>query len=91
MVKGPQQAIDAPEYNIRGAYYIPLISVCNAYGAEWRWDPVSKIIDLSKNNSNLRFRVGEYRVYANGAIITQERPVLFKDGAVCVPEDFLKD
>jgi N-acetylmuramoyl-L-alanine amidase len=90
MIRGPQGTVDAPEYDIRGTGYIPLISVCSAYGARWDWDPVAKIVNISSGGSSLRFRVGEYRVYANGAISTQERPVAFWDGIVCVPENFLK-
>lgn len=90
IIKGTDRTLDAPAYKIRGVEYLPLTLVCDAHGINWDWDPVSEIVELDKGSVKLRLRVGEYKIYANGMVIVEERPVIFHKGAVCVPSDFLK-
>lgn len=90
MIKGTEKTVEAPAYKIKGAEYLPLTLVCDAYGISPQWDPVSKIVELKKGPTKARFRVGEYRIYANGVISVEEKPVIFHKGAVCIPKDFLK-
>jgi len=90
IVNGPDKTLDAPSYWIRGAEYLPLVFICDAYGVQWEWDPASRVVDLSKGGSKMRFSVDGYKVYVNGSLSVQERPVLMYKGAVCVPSDFLR-
>lgn len=90
LIKGPQKTLEAPAYQIRGVEYLPLTFICDAYGIDWKWDSSSMIVDLNKGNAAVRLRVGEYKVYTNGIISVEERPVVFYKGAVYIPVDFLK-
>ena len=89
-IRGPEKALDSPAYKIRGTDYLPLVLICDAYGIDWKWDPASRMVDLSKGNSIVRLRVGEYKVYTNGALSLQERLVILYNGAVCIPSEFLR-
>ena len=89
-IKGPEKTLEAPVYRIRGADYLPLPLVCDAYGLKWEWDPASMTAALSKGSASMRLRVGEYKIAVNGILNVQERPVVLHKGAVCVPSDFLK-
>ena len=90
VINGTNKTLDAPAYRIRGTEYLPLTLICDAYGIDWKWDSASRTVELNKGNSRIRLTVDEYRVYANGEINQQERPVIFYKGAVCVPLDFLR-
>ncbi len=90
VVKGPDKTLDVPAYRIRGTEYLPLTLICDAYEIDWKWDATLKTVELSKGAARLRLTVDEYRVYVNGGISVQERPVIFQKGAVCVPSDFLR-
>lgn len=89
-IRGPEKTLEAPAYKIRGTEYLPLVLICDAYGIDWKWDPASMTVDLSRGNTAARLRVGEYKVYVNGALSVQERPVVLHKGAVCIPSDFLR-
>jgi len=89
-VKGPVKTLDVPAYRVRGARYLPLILVCDAYGIDWTWDPVLKSASLKNGKREVRLIVGEYKAYTNGIIDVQERPVVFHKGVVCIPSGFLK-
>lgn len=90
LIKGPEKTLEAPAYRIRGTDYLPLTVICDAYGIDWKWDPALMTVDLNRGSAAVRLRVGEYKVYANGAINVQERPVVLHKGAVCIPSDFLR-
>lgn len=90
VIKGADKELVSPSYRIRGTEYLPLTLICDAYGIDWKWDPISRTVELNRGNTNLRLRVNEYKVYANGVINVQEKPVVFYNGAVCVPSNFLK-
>lgn len=90
IIRGADKTLDSPAYRVRGTDYLPLSLICDAYGAQWQWDSVSRTAELTRGASTLRLQVGEYRVCANGSVSTQEKPVIFYNGAVCVPSDFLR-
>jgi N-acetylmuramoyl-L-alanine amidase len=89
MIKGPQRTLEAPAYRIHGTDYLPLTLICDAYGIDWEWDPATQVVNLNKGDADIRLRVGEYRVYANGTMRVEERPVVLHKGAVCIPSGFL--
>lgn len=89
-IKSPEKTLEVPAYRIRGTEYLPLTLICDAYGIKWKWDATSMTVDLNKDNTLLRLRVGEYKLYANGTINIQEKPVVMYKGAVCIPADFLR-
>jgi len=89
-VKGTAKTLNVPAYKVRGTRYLPLMLVCDAYGIDWTWDPVLKAANLKNGKREVKLIVGEYRVYTNGVINVQERPVVFHKGAVCIPSSFLK-
>jgi len=89
-IRGPEKTLESPAYKIRGTDYLPLVLICDAYGIDWKWDAASMMVDLKRGSSTIRLRVGEYKVYANGALSLQERPVILHKGAVCIPSDFLR-
>ncbi|MBI4335879.1 MAG: N-acetylmuramoyl-L-alanine amidase [Candidatus Omnitrophica bacterium] len=89
-IRAPEKTLEVPVYRIRGTDYLPLALICDAYGLDWKWDATSMVADLNGRGAVLRLAVGERRVYSNGIISVQEKPVLMHKGAVCVPSDFLR-
>jgi N-acetylmuramoyl-L-alanine amidase len=89
-IQGPVKTLETPAYRIRGTEYLPLTLVCDAYGIDWKWDSSSMTVHLKKNDSEMRLRVDDYRVYANNTVNIQEKPVIMYRGAVCIPVEFLR-
>ena len=90
LVKGPDKTIDLPSYALSGTEYLPLSLVCDAYGVAWNWDPTLSIVELNKGNAKLKLMIGVPKVYVNGQMERQDRPMLMYNGTACVPSKFLK-
>ena len=66
-----------------------MVSACRAFGVDWDWDPVSRKISLSKNNSSLVLLVGSNTYSIDGKIDRFKGKIEFSKGIILIPKTFI--
>ncbi len=75
-------------YNINGATYYPLITLCESKGVDWKYDTFTRIVNLSVNNHKITLKVGDDLVLVDQRAILLNHPVDIHEGTVVVPAKF---
>jgi N-acetylmuramoyl-L-alanine amidase len=70
--------------------YVPLVRLCEVYGADWRWDNFTNTAVVTKNGSII-LRAGSDRILVNGDFRKLSCAVLFVNSAVYVPVSFVRN
>lgn len=88
-IRGTEKNIDAKLERVRGTEYVPLISICDAFGLEWQWDGIGRTVILEKNGKEITLKIGCSKIYAEKNIEYLSDPVVISDfGMVLVPLAF---
>ncbi|MCX5665587.1 MAG: N-acetylmuramoyl-L-alanine amidase [Candidatus Omnitrophica bacterium] len=92
--QGPYLKLD-PSLNTdirvyEGIQYVPLIKLCATYGIEWKWDSFIRTAVITKNGKII-LRAGSDRILVNGEEKKLGSPVVFTNGAVYVPVNFVRN
>ena len=77
-----------PTYNIKGATYYPLITLCESKGIDWKYDTFTRIMNLSENGHKITLKVGDNLVLVDQRAILLNHPVDIYEGTVVVPVKF---
>jgi len=77
-----------PVYNINGATYLSLVSLCESKGVTWEYDTFSRTATLTGNAHRISLMVGDTLVLVDGAAVHLRHPVEIWQGTVAVPAKF---
>lgn len=80
-----------PAYNLNGAAYYPLISLCEAKGIKWQYDTFTRVINLSKGRHKVNLRVGDDLILVDQRALLLGHPVDIYEGAPVVPSKFKEE
>ena len=76
----PDIGINVPRVSISGMKYVRAKELAAGYSADWQWDSTSRILTLSKSQSQLKVMNGSSLVCVNGNILSLSSEVKIKDG-----------
>ncbi|QUH19726.1 CAP-associated domain-containing protein [Alkaliphilus sp. B6464] len=74
-----------------GRVLVPVSFVAERLGAEVKWDQANKAVDIIKDNTNMRFKIGEERFTLNGINKSMDTVAFLKDGRTFVPLRFISE
>jgi N-acetylmuramoyl-L-alanine amidase len=75
-------------YSISGATYYPLVTLCDLHGVTMQYDPLTRIVNLSKDRQHSSLRVGDVLVLANDRVLNLNSPIDVYQGTIAVPRQF---
>jgi N-acetylmuramoyl-L-alanine amidase len=75
-------------YNINGAAYLALVTLCDAKAIDWRYDTYTRAVYLNKDTHRVNLRVGDKMVMVDGRPVHFNHPVEIYKGTVVVPYKF---
>jgi N-acetylmuramoyl-L-alanine amidase len=84
----PSRVEHFPTYKIDGVTYLPLVSLCESRGIEWRYDTYTRSVYLRAGEHNIHCKAGESMVLVDGTSINLTHPVKIYKGTVVVPYRF---
>lgn len=88
-IRGSEKDVEAKLERIQGGEYVPLLSMCEAYGLEWQWDGIGRVVILEKNGVEITLKIGSSKIYSKNGFEHLNCPVEVSDeGAVLVPVNF---
>ncbi len=88
-IHGFEKNVDARIERIRGVEYVPLISVADAFGLEWQWDGIGRVVILEKNGIEMVLKVGSSKIFVKNNFERLSDPVMVSEnGVVLVPIGF---
>lgn len=71
--------------------YVPIRFIAEKLGMEVSWDEVTKTVHFSKNDVNLRLKIGEYRYSKNNTSYVMDAPAELKNNRTMVPVRFIAE
>ena len=77
-----------PVFNLNGAAYVPLVSVCDMYGINWEYDTFTRSVVLTKDLHRFNLTVGQKMVLVDGKPDYLSHPVDMYQGTVAIPLKF---
>ena len=77
-----------PTYNINGAGYYSLVSLCEAKVITWQYDTFSRSVNLERDAHKVNLRVGDNLVLVDGNALIMDHPVDIYQGVIVVPTKF---
>jgi len=87
----PSKEAALPVYNLNGASYLPLISLCDSRGIAWDYDAISKTVTLSQGTHIINLLVGDNLAMVDGRAQMLKYPVDIYQGTVVVPLRFKEE
>lgn len=90
-VKGKMPEFDVPPVIKDGRTLVPVRAISNALGAEVDWDPVDRIVTITKDDKTITLQIDSYDVYVNGVPIRLDVPATIIDGRTMVPGRFVSE
>jgi len=86
---GPKRQRESfPSYNINGTAYLPLVTLCDAKGIDWRYDTFTRTVYLDKDSHRVNLMVGDTVVMVDGRPTHFNKPVEIYKGTIVVPYKF---
>jgi len=83
---GPYKQVETPIYQIGGAEYIPVLSLCEAYGLDWDWDSISGVLTLKKDTVRLQIKENSNILHSElGEDCFLRKPFIFREGVALLP------
>jgi N-acetylmuramoyl-L-alanine amidase len=77
-----------PTYNINGATYLSLVSLCEARGINWEYDTLTRTVVLKKDTHKINLMVGDSLALVDGESRYLNDPVDIYQGMLVVPYKF---
>ncbi len=74
---------------IGGSRYIKAESLCEVYGLDSYWDPISKKLTLTKDDKKLALLLNSRTVLLGETVYTMDKEARFYQGSVLIPQSFL--
>jgi N-acetylmuramoyl-L-alanine amidase len=75
-------------YSISGVTYYPLVTLCDLRAVTMQYDPLTRVVYLSKDLQHSSLRVGDALVLVNDNVLHLNSPVDVYQGAIVVPLQF---
>ena len=75
-------------YSIGGVTYYPLVTLCDLRGVAMQYDPLTRVVNLSKDRQHISLRVGDALVLVNDNVLHLNYPVDIYQGTIAVPRQF---
>lgn len=74
-----------PTYQIGGAAYVPLVSLCQRLGVNLDYDTFTRAVTLTKDAHKINMMAGQNLVLVDGVEKRLKQPVCFYQGTIAVP------
>jgi len=82
---------DLPVYSINGVTYYPLVKLCESRGVSWQYDPLTRVVALSKGLHRINLKAGDNLILVDQRASLLDHPVDIYEGTVVVPISFKRD
>jgi N-acetylmuramoyl-L-alanine amidase len=82
---------ELPVYNINGAGYYSLLSLCQLKGMSLDYDIYARLVNLSKDNHSISFVVGDNLVLVDKKALLLKNPTEIYEGKIMVPVQFKEE
>lgn len=70
---------------------LPIKAICDALGAETKWDKVTRSVNIKKDDSEIVLKIDSDKATVNGEEVTLETPAIIIDGRTMVPVRFVAE
>lgn len=77
-----------PTYSINGVTYLPLVTLCERKGIDWKYDTFSKAVVLTKAEHRINLMVGQAAIIVDGSMEHLKHKVDYYQGTIVVPYKF---
>ena len=89
IVNGEVVSLDSPPVIIKNRTLVPLRVISESFGADVKWDPVLRIVEINFGSTDIKLQIGSNKASVNGKEVTLDVPPQIINGRTMVPLRFI--
>ncbi len=92
-IDGKQSEMDVAPFiePSTGRTLVPIRFISEAFGAEVKWEPQFKVVDIRSGKTVIKLQIGNKIALVNGEQVELDQPPLIKDNRTMVPLRFISE
>lgn len=90
-VNGNPLSFSVPPRHVNGRTMVPLRSIFEALGALVSWDPTTRMISVTRGDTDVHLSIGDREAYVNGQTVKLDTPAMIINGTTMIPLRFVSE